>query len=67
MTESQIIDMLTSPVQQCRVRNGRIQVKRHRPISDAGHDSGRSWGDWITVAVAPPEASPDQDPNLRAG
>ena len=53
MTESQIIDMLTSPVQQCRVRNGRIQVKRHRPISDAGHDSGRSWGDWITVAVAP--------------
>ena len=67
MTESQIIDMLTSPVQQCRVRNGRIQVKRHRPISDAGHDSGRSWGDWITVAVAPSTERPSQDRNQHAG
>ena len=66
MTESQIIDMLTTPVQQCRVRNGRIQVKRHRPISDAGHDSGRSWGDWITVAVAPPDGDPGQDEDRRA-
>ena len=66
VTESQIIDMLTSPVQQCRVRNGRIQVKRHRPISDAGHDSGRSWGDWITVAVSPSEGCPGQDRNQHA-
>ena len=67
MTESQIIDMLTTRGQQCRVHNGRIQVRRHRPISDAGHDSGRSWSDWITVGIAAPEDRPGQDANLRAG
>ena len=67
MTESQIIDMLTTPAQQCRVSGGRIQVRRHRPVSDAGQDSVRSWTDWITVGIAPPEARPGQDPDLRAG
>ena len=61
MTESQIIDMLTTPGQQCRVVDGRIQVRKHRPISDAGHDSGRSWSDWITVAVATEEDGSGQD------
>ena len=67
MTESQIIDMLTTSTQQCRVSGGRIQVRRHRPVSDAGQDSVRSWTDWITVGIAPPEVRPGQDPDLRAG
>ncbi|MYG27506.1 MAG: hypothetical protein F4213_16045 [Boseongicola sp. SB0677_bin_26] len=53
MTESQIIEMLSSPTQQCCVERGRIQVRRHRPTGTSEIEGERYWSERITVAVAP--------------
>ena len=53
MTESQIIEMLSSPTQQCRIDRGRIQVRRHRPSGTSEIQGERYWSEWITVAAVP--------------
>ena len=66
LNEIQIIEMLSSSTQQCRIERGRVQVRRHRPSTTNEIQGERFWSEWITVAAAPLTGRQGQNVKQRA-